>query len=96
MRKISFENTASDFKRKIQNLKTFLSECSTNLAGEDAYISNCYEYGIINLYKSFEHFMYRTIVGCINHDSSHVSNTYNINFGKHISDDMCDFILTKD
>lgn len=98
MRKIDFQKSTADFKKQVTDLKSFLSESKIAFSGNknrDSYISNCYEYGIISLYKIFETFIYRTIVGCINHDSSHVSETYNLNFGKHISDEMCDFILTK-
>lgn len=95
MRKIDFQKTTSTFKSQVESLKGFLEESKMSMKAKDSYISNCYEYGIISLYKSFEMFMYRTILGCINHNSSYVSEHYKVDFGRHISDEMCDFILTK-
>lgn len=93
MRKINYPNVVAEFKDDVENLKKYLCECKLN--GTEPFVSNCYEYGIIKLYKSFEVFLYKTIITCINHDSSKVCAHYKVQFGKHISDSMCNFILTK-
>lgn len=37
----------------------------------------------------------RTIICGINHDHSIVEKTYNVCFGQHVNDDICEFIITK-
>lgn len=95
MRKIDFDKIGTDFQKEVDEIKKYLLECKRAFNEKDQYLSNSYEYAIIALYKAFEIFAYKIIVGCINHDNTQVEKYYGVSFGKHISDDMCDFILTK-
>lgn len=54
-----------------------------------------YENAIIMVYKEFERFVLRTMISCLNHDHSHFESKYGIKLGKHINDDVCEFLITK-
>lgn len=95
MRKVSIPNAAQAFAEEVQSIKDYLTFCNTTFSEKDLYLSNSYEYAIIALYKAFEKFIYKTMVGCINHNNTTVTETYGVNFGKHTNDDMCEFIITK-
>ncbi|WP_294855788.1 hypothetical protein [uncultured Oscillibacter sp.] len=95
MRKVSIQSVAKGFSDDVEAVKEYLSFCNKSFSEKELYLSNSYEYAIVALYKAFEKFMYKTIVGCINHDNTTVTDTYGVNFGKHTNDDMCEFIITK-
>ena len=50
---------------------------------------------IILLYKAFETFVLRAMISCLNHSHSHFESRYSIKLGKHINDDVCEFLITK-
>lgn len=95
MRKVDFDHIGKAFGTDVRKITDYVYECEQVFSKKAHYISLGYEYAIIALHKAFESFVRRLIVGCINHDTSQVCKTYGISFGKHISDEMCDFILTK-
>lgn len=95
MKKVNIPKAADRFIEDVAEIKCYLEECSRVFVERDLYLSNSYEYAIIALYKAFEKFIFKTIVGCVNHDNSAVTNTYGVQFGKHITDDICEFIITK-
>jgi hypothetical protein len=47
------------------------------------------------LYRYFERFNLRVMISCLNHDHKHVQERYSISLGKHINDDVCEFLITK-
>jgi hypothetical protein len=95
MRKVDISLASDKFIIEVGKLKEYMSFCSEKMAENKLYLTYTYNYGIIALYKIFEQYIYKVIVGCINHDSSEVCRTYCVCFGKHINDDICDFIITK-
>ena len=95
MRKVSISNAAIILSNDVKDINEYLTFCNKTFYEKELYLSNSYEYAIIALYKAFEKFIYKTIVGCINHDNTTVTDTYGVNFGRHTNDDMCEFIITK-
>lgn len=47
------------------------------------------------IYKSFEEFIIRIMVSCLNHDHSAFEEKHGIALGRHINDDVCEFLITK-
>src|SRR5262249_52715414 len=58
------------------------------------YITWIHNYGIIRLYREFEALMLAALVGAINNDTSTVSATTSVNFPKHLTDEVCEFLIT--
>ena len=79
----------------MQTIDNYVSRSKVVFAEEDTHLSYCYEHAIIMLYKSFERFILRSMISCLNHDHSHFEERYGIKLGNHINDDVCEFLVTK-
>ncbi|MEL0169441.1 MAG: hypothetical protein VW877_15060 [Pseudomonadaceae bacterium] len=53
----------------------------------------CHDYAIIRLYREFEQMMLHVIVGAINNDSSVISATTGVEFPKHLTDEVCEYLV---
>lgn len=95
LRKVDIKGAANQFIISVNELKSYLQYCHEVFSQKDLYLSYSYEFAIIQLYKLFEDFIFKTIVGCVNRDSTTVKDTYGVEFSKHLSDDICEFIITK-
>ena len=62
----------------------------------DAHITWAHDYGIIRLYREFEDMILNCLVAAINSDTQQLSNTTGIDFPKHITDEVCEFIIVGD
>lgn len=95
MKTVNHKNVCDEFIRDMTEIEGYISRCKTVFSTEDKYLSFCYENAIIMLYKAFERFILRTMISCLNHDHSHFENKHSIKLGKHINDDVCEFLITK-
>jgi len=53
-----------------------------------------HEYAIIRLYRIFERMVLETLVGAVNNDTSTLSANAGIKFPKHLTDEVCEYLLT--
>lgn len=66
--------------------------CSENL--KDEFTSWSYDYAVIKLYREFESLMFDALVGAINNDTATLAASTGHNFPKHLSEDICRFLVT--
>ena len=89
-RKKSVKKSASDFRRRADAIVEFVEAEPLG----DKHLSWAYEYGIIRLYREFEAMMLAALVGAINNDTQTVSARTAIAFPKHLTDEVCEFLIT--
>ena len=90
-RKKSIQKSARDFRAAADAVMTFLTTASRDRS--DGNVTWLHNYGIIKLYREFESLMLDCLVGAINNDSSAVSSTTGIRFPKHMTDEVCEYLI---
>ena len=91
-RKKSIKKAAQTFRNSADKIAAFISTVS---AGQtDANATWIHDHAIIMLYREFESLMLDCLVGAINNDSATVSATTGINFPKHMTDEVCEYLIT--
>ena len=90
-RKKSIKNSAQSFRAATDEICTFV----TNVANgqSDQHVTWLYNYGIIRLYREFESLVLDALVGAINNDTATVSAGTSIQFPKHLTDEVCEFLI---
>jgi len=53
-----------------------------------------YEAALIKLAVGFEHFMLEALVSATNNDTQQMSQTLGVDFPKHLTDELCEYIVT--
>ena len=91
-RKKSVKLSAKQFKGEVDRICTFLVEASKNQT--DEHVSWLHNYAIIRLYLEFESLMLDALVGAINNDTSTLETTTSVAFPKHLTDEVCKFLIT--
>lgn len=91
-RKKSVRRTAQNFKTAADETCAFVSSVSSGQSKE--YVSWLYNYAVIRLYRDFESLMLAALVGAINNDSTTVAATTGVAFPKHMTDEVCEFLIT--
>lgn len=91
-RKKSVKRSAQVFKAAVDDVAGFLSTVSAGQSEE--HVSWLYDYAIIRLYRDFEGLMLDALVGAINNDSTTVAATTGVTFPKHMTDEVCEFLVT--
>jgi hypothetical protein len=59
-----------------------------------AHKSLIFDGAVIQLYRLFEGLILDTLVGSINQDMPNFSNKTGVNFPKHLSDEVCEYLIT--
>lgn len=90
-RKKSIKLSAQWFRTKADELVTFCSSTCQHVSEEQQ--SWIYEYGVIRLYREFELLVLEGIVGAINNDTGTFSDTVGIPFPKHLTDEVCEYLV---
>ena len=90
-RKKSIKKSAQEFKTQANYISTFLMTVSSNQS--DQHVSWLYNYAIIRLYREFETLMLDALIGAINNDTTILTSTTGISFPKHLSDEVCQFLI---
>lgn len=92
--KKSIKKECEKFIQKIDEIEKFslLTKNNSNITHDQcSWIFDC---AIIKLYAAFEGFILETLVAAINQDTSTISTTLNIEFSKHIKEDICRYLIT--
>lgn len=91
-RKKSVALCAQQFRTDTRNIRVFCTQAEKGLRAR--HISLIYDAAIIKLYAAFERMILGALVGAINNDTSTVSTTTQIAFPKHLTDEVCEYIIT--
>ena len=70
----------------------FLSTVKANQSEE--HITWLHNYAVIRLYKEFEGLMLDVLVAAVNNDTSTLEATTDVKFPKHLTDEVCEFLIT--
>ncbi len=95
MRKKSIRRSVDDFQACCDAIDAFVAELETKGLGDQS-LSWGYDYAIIRLYREFESLMLDCIVASINNDTATLSTTTGITFPKHLTDEVCEYIVIGD
>lgn len=90
-KKKSIKGSANEFKAETDKILVFLI-ASAGLG--DEHVSWCHDLAIIRLYRAFESLMLDTLVGALNNDTSTLSTRTGFSFPKHLTDEVCRFLVT--
>jgi len=95
MRKKSGKKASQAFKKQVQEIEEFLEP--ENLSSfSDAHVTWAYDYAIIRLYRDFEDMILNCLVAAINGDTKQLSDTTGVEFPKHLTDEVCEYIIVGD
>jgi hypothetical protein len=92
-RKKSVKGAADKFVSRAESLERYYRDVLDSELGEQAVTWAC-EAAVIKLSVYFEHLMLHSLVGAINNDTSTVSERTGIAFPKHLTDEVCEYIVT--
>ena len=90
-RKKSIQKSAANFLEKASELESFVSGAISGLS--DKHQTWSHDYAIIRLYREFEQMMLAAIVGAINNDSTTISESTGVEFPKHMTDEVCEYLV---
>jgi hypothetical protein len=90
-KKKSIKGSANEFKAETDKILAFLT-ASAGLG--DEHVSWCHDLAIIRLYRAFESLMLDALVGALNNDTSTLSSRTGFSFPKHLTDEVCRFLVT--
>ena len=90
MRKKSIKKAGEILSSDIGEILKFVTE---TLSLTEQSQSWAYDYAIIRLYRSFEDFILSCLVSAINNDTSQLSFAADIEFPKHLTDEVCEYII---
>ena len=91
LRKKSIVKSAQDFQDAADDIVEFASSIESE---SDEYISWVHDYAVIRLYREFESFILDCLVGAINNDTTVLTETTRGEFPKHLTDEVCEFVIT--
>jgi hypothetical protein len=83
---------SATFANEVSEIEHFIEQASREFGGKHK--SWCYDYAIIRLYQQFERFMLQAMVAAINNDTTSVSQTLGISLPKHLTDEVCEYLVT--
>ncbi len=92
-KKKSIKGSAKHFKSEADDIIAFLV-ASAQLG--DQHVSWCHDLAIIRLYRAFETLMLDTLVGALNNNTATLSARTGFSFPKHLTDEVCRFLVTRD
>lgn len=93
MRKKSAARACEWFSEELEEIDEYL-EATEDLSDEQ--INWCYDYAIIRLYRAFENLMLSCLICSMNNDTEQVSSVTGIPFPKHLTDEVCEYIIVGD
>jgi hypothetical protein len=91
-RKKSVRLAARKFNETADSISAFLTKVAVGQS--DEHVSWLYNYAAIRLYREFEQLMLSALVGAINNDTSTLEGTTGVSFPKHLTDEVCEFLIT--
>ena len=90
-KKKSVKKSAKEFIDHADELQQFVSGPAQSLSKQQN--SWCHDYAVIRLYREFEQMMLSAIVGAINNNTETISSTTGVEFPKHLTDEVCEYIV---
>ena len=94
-KKKSSKKAAEAFKRKVEAINMFLSPKNLSPFSEE-HKTWVHDYAIIRLYRDFESLILNCLIAAINSDTSQLSRTTGVDFPKHLTDEVCRYIVVGD
>jgi hypothetical protein len=90
VRKKSAAKACEWFSEEVEEIEEYL-EATEDLSDEQ--INWCYDYAIIRLYRAFENLVLSCLICSMNNDTEQVSAVTGIQFPKHLTDEVCEYII---
>jgi hypothetical protein len=94
-RKKSIRKSAQQFVVLVDGIEAFLTAATVPSLAAD-HVSWLYDHAIVRLYRYFESLVLEALVGAINNDTGTISARVGIRFPKHLSDEVCAYLLVGD
>lgn len=91
-RKKSIKLATTEFNTEVDRILAFLT--TVKVGQSEEHISWLYNYAIIRLYKEFEGLMLDALVAAVNNDTSTLEETTDVRFPKHLTYEVCEFLIT--
>lgn len=91
-RKKSVKKSTRDFNAEVDKIEAFLAVVSAGQS--DEFVTWLHNYAIIRLYKGFEALMLDVLVGAVNNDTATLEATTAVKFPRHLTDEVCEFLIT--
>jgi hypothetical protein len=91
-RKTSIRLAAQEFAARADAVVDFATRLAQGATGTDA--TWLHDYAIIRVYREFEALVLQALVGSLNNDTSTISSVLGIKFPKHLTDEVCEFLVT--
>lgn len=95
MKTVNKDNVSDHFIEELDGIMAYIDKCKMVFNEDKLFLSYAYEHAIIMAYKAFETFILRLMISCLNHDHTFFEEKWGIKLGKHINDDICEFLITK-
>lgn len=92
MRKKSGKKASETFTEQVEDIEKFLTQKRLKRFS-DAHVSWAHDYAIIRLYRDFENMILNCLIAAINNDTEQLSKTTGIVFPKHLTDEVCEYII---
>lgn len=92
-RKKSLKKAARDFVAEVVEIENFIAALG-GAGVSKAHTSWAHDYAIIRLYREFERLMLNSLVGAVNNDTETLSSTTGIDFPKHLTNEVCEYLIT--
>jgi hypothetical protein len=92
-RKKSGRKAAQDFIDTAARIEAFCAEVDDSGLGDQA-VTWGYEAALVKTYVAFERLMLNCIVVAINNDTTTISSRTGISFPKHLTDEVCEYLVT--
>ena len=93
-KKLSIKKRADDFCESCDETLAFTDRVASYSQTTEKDVSWIHEYAILRMYRSFENFMLFVLIGCLNHDSTTISDKSGVSFPKHLSVGVCQYLIT--
>jgi hypothetical protein len=91
-RKKSGRRAAQTFTTQADDVLAFAAAvCASGLSKE--HVSWAHDLAIIRLYRDFENLMLTALVVAINNDTKTISSRTGLAFPKHLSDEVCEYLI---
>lgn len=92
MKKKSTKKAADAFTTASGEIQEFVDD-AIGAGLSQKHTSVVYDLAIIKLYREFEQLMLHSLISAINNDSSQLSERTGIDFPKHLTDEVCEYIV---
>lgn len=92
-KKKSLKKPTAHFVTECKKIEEFIECTSFSKGVSDSHISWLYEHAIIRLYREFEQMLLECLVAGLNHDNTHLSQTNNLSLPKHLTDELCEYLI---